>query len=247
MNRLRRTLSSAHGSAVGTARSKLALTGFGVVAAAHLISQLVDPDGAFESATQILLMPALAAVLTTSTATPTRLSRIVLIALGASWLGDSVPRFLAGDPGFLAMVGCFLVVQVAYIVGFAPYRSKSVPWCEWRCRLPYLAAFAGLIAWCVPSAGVLAPPVILYGGALTIMALLAPGLSATAGLGGALFMASDGLIALHAFPGVTLPAHDFWVMLTYLVGQGLIVAAVIARGRTEQVDLHARAIPVTGC
>ena len=89
-------------------------------------------------------------------------------------------------------------------------------------------AFLGLIGWCLPGAGALAPPVIGYGAALTTMALLAPGVSTTAGLGGAIFMVSDGLIALHAFAGVTLPAHDFWVMLTYLVGQGLIVAAVIA-------------------
>lgn len=216
---------------VSTPRGKVALASFGIVAAAHLVSQFVDPDGLYESATQILLMPALAAVLATGTTTPTRLSRIVLVALGASWLGDSVPRFLATDPGFLAMVGCFLVAQTAYIGGFAPYRSQSAPWREWRCRWPYLAAFAGLVAWCLPSAGALAPPVIVYGAALTAMALLSPGVSVTAGLGGAIFMASDGLIALHAFPGVTLPAHDFWVMLTYLVGQGLIVAAVIDDSR----------------
>lgn len=246
MNRFRRTLRSAYDSVVRTPRGKAALAGFGVVAAAHLISQFVDPDGIFESATQILLMPALAAVLVAGTATPTRLSRIVLVALGASWLGDSVPRFLADDPGFLAMVGCFLVAQVAYIAGFAPYRSESAPWSEWRCRLPYLAAFAGLVAWCLPSAGVLAPPVIVYGAALTAMAMLSPGVSTTAGVGGAIFMASDGLIALHAFPGVTLPVHDFWVMLTYLVGQGLIVAAVIDRSGDAVSDAVSPAISTAG-
>lgn len=231
MNRLRRTLHSAYRSVAGRARGRAALAGFGVVAAVHLAWQFVDEDGLVSSASQILLMPALAGVLLAADSERSRLRRLVLVALGASWLGDSVPRFLAADPGFLATVGSFLLAQVAYIVGFLPYREQSAPWTRWRARWPYLAAFVGLVGWCLPGAGALAPPVIVYGAALTAMALLAPGVSTTAGVGGAVFMASDGLIALHAFADVTLPVHDFWVMLTYLAGQALIVAAVIAQRR----------------
>ena len=229
MNRLRRTMHTAYGSVTRTARGKAALAGFGVVAAVHLAWQFVDEDGLVSSASQILLMPALAGVLLAGRPDRSRLTRLTLVALGASWLGDSVPRFLADDPGFLAMVGCFLLAQVAYIAGFLPYRERSMPWSQWRGRLPYLAAFVGLVGWCLPGADALAPPVIGYGAALTTMALLAPGVSTTAGVGAAIFMVSDGLIALHAFADVTLPVHDFWVMLTYLIGQGLIVTAVIAQ------------------
>lgn len=229
MKRLRRSLRSAYTSRVRTSAGRAAITGFGVVAATHLVCQLLDPGSVLSDATQILLMPALAATLLAGTAKRDRLVRLVLVALGASWLGDTVPRFLAGDAGFLAMVGCFLVAQVCYIAAFLPMRAASVPWQEWRGRWPYLVAFAGLVGWCLPGAGALAPPVIVYGAALTAMAMLSAGVSVTAGVGGAVFMASDGLIALHAFAGVTLPAHDFWVMLTYLIGQALIVAAVIER------------------
>ncbi|WP_446665680.1 lysoplasmalogenase [Flexivirga sp. B27] len=228
MKRLRARLRTAYDSVADTRRGRAAVAGFGAVAALHLAWQFVDEDGPVSSATQILLMPALAAVLLAGRSGRSRLTDLTLVALGASWLGDSVPRFLTDDPGFLAMVGCFLVAQVAYISGFLPYRARSRPWTEWPARVPYLAAFAALIAWCLPGAGALAPPVIGYGATLTAMALLAPGVSGLAGVGGAVFMASDGLIALHAFADVTLPVHDFWVMLTYLIGQGLIVAAVIA-------------------
>lgn len=229
MERLRRTLRAAFDSVTSTTWGRVAITGFGVVGATHLVCQFVDPDGVLSSATQILLMPTLAGALAAACPDRTRLVRLGLLALGASWLGDTVPRFVSGDPGFLSMVGCFLVAQVTYIAGFLPYRSESSPVRTWAARIPYLAAFLGLVAWCLPGAGPLAPPVIMYGAALTAMALLAPGVSPVTGVGGAIFMASDGLIALHAFAGVTLPVHDFWVMLTYLVGQALIVAGVIDR------------------
>ena len=41
-----------------------------------------------------------------------------------------------------------------------------------------------------------------------------------------MFLVSDALIALRAFADVELPAHSFWVMLTYVFGQALLVAAV---------------------
>ena len=42
--------------------------------------------------------------------------------------------------------------------------------------------------------------------------------------GGALFMASDTLLALEKFAGVHLPAHEGWVMATYTGAQGLLAA-----------------------
>ena len=82
---------------------------------------------------------------------------------------------------------------------------------------------------CRDGAGALLVPVVVYGVALTAMAVLATGMGRAAGVGGAVFMLSDSLIALRAFADVDLPAHSFWVMLTYVVGQALLVAAVIAR------------------
>ena len=48
-------------------------------------------------------------------------------------------------------------------------------------------------------------------------------------MGGALFLVSDGLIALDAFvEGFGLPAQGFRAMATYLAAQALIVAGVLA-------------------
>ena len=68
------------------------------------------------------------------------------------------------------------------------------------------------------------------------MAVLATGLGWVAGIGGALFFVSDSLIALRAFADVTLPAHGFWVMLTYIVGQTLLVLAVVSVQGGEVAD-----------
>lgn len=58
------------------------------------------------------------------------------------------------------------------------------------------------------------------------MALLATGLGRLGAIGGAVFVVSDSLIALDSFGVLTLPAHNVWVMATYLVAQVLVVFAV---------------------
>jgi hypothetical protein len=67
------------------------------------------------------------------------------------------------------------------------------------------------------------PPAVV----IVTMAVLATGLNRTVATGAALFVVSDALIALDAVAGlVRLPAHDFWVMLTYLAAQLLIAVGV---------------------
>lgn len=39
-------------------------------------------------------------------------------------------------------------------------------------------------------------------------------------------MLSDALIALNSFGVLTLPGHGFWVMLTYLAAQTMLILAV---------------------
>jgi uncharacterized membrane protein YhhN len=180
-----------------------------------------------------LLMPLLGGVLVTATHWPRgHLVRWVAVGLGASWLGDSVPSLLSGDAAFLAMVGCFLVAQVAYVVAFAPDVRSSVLHRRRALLVPYAVTLVGLMAACLPHAGDLLVPVAVYGGVLTAMAVLATGVGPLVAAGGAVFLASDALIALDRFvPGWALPGQDAWVMVTYLVGQSLIVAGVVVRNR----------------
>ena len=75
----------------------------------------------------------------------------------------------------------------------------------------------------------------MYGGCLTAMAVLSTGVGRLAGIGGAVFLVSDGLIALGEFvPSFDLPHHDFWVMLTYVLAQALIAVAVVERNARQR-------------
>ena len=180
------------------------LLAFALVAVVHLVAQLTGGESVADG-TQVLLMPLLAGVLWCETASPRgRLVSLVLAALGLSWLGDSAPRLASGDAAFLLMVGFFLLAQLAYIAAFWPFRGRSVLHLHRVRLLGYLAVVVALVGACAGGADELLVPVLV----------------------------SDGLIALDAFvPGFGLPAHGFWVMVTYVVAQALLVAGVL-RERT---------------
>ena len=209
------------------------LIAFATVTIVHLLAQAIAPEGGLADLTQVLLMPALAWVLLTSTRVPrSRLVELVLVALGLSWLGDTLPRFAGGaGTGFALMLGAFLLAQLAYIVAFLPLRERSIVR-TWPRLLPaYALAFVALLALVATSAGAALPAVVLYGLAIITMAILATGIDRVAAIGAALFLLSDALIAVHALAGFALPGHDVWVMLTYCLGQGLIVVAVAHHDR----------------
>jgi uncharacterized membrane protein YhhN len=201
-----------------------------VVALVHLVAQLAGA-GTLADLTQVLLMPLLAAVLWCETSAPrSRLVTLTLVALVLSWLGDTAPKLADGDAAFLVMVGFFLLAQVAYIVAFLPFRATSVLHVRRPLLLLYLAVVVGLVAACVGGASDMLVPVLVYGACLGTMAVLATGVNRLTAVGGALFLVSDGLIALDAFvPGFGLPVQGFWVMATYVAAQVLIVAGVLRR------------------
>lgn len=210
-------------------RTHAILAAYVVVGVVQVVALVTGP-GWLAAAAQVLLMPVLVVALVAERPAPR--SRLVTLTLGAlafSWLGDSAPRLLDGDPAFLAMVGFFLVAQVCYIRAFRGYADDSV------LRRPkgWLAAYAvvvvALVVVCLPGAGVLAPAVLVYGLCLGTMAVLATGVDRLAWIGGGFFLVSDGLIAIDAFSDLDLPAHDVSVMSTYVVAQLLLVLGVIRR------------------
>lgn len=208
--------------------------GFVVVALVQVTAELLHADEVAQ-VTQWLVMPLLAAAVATATRWP-RGRRVAgtLVALGFSWLGDLLPSF-AGSSAFLTMVGCFLLAQVAYVVAFAPDVRRSVVHRRPAALAGYVAVLVVLVALCAPHAGALLVPVAVYGGVLTAMAVLSTGVSRIAGIGGAVFLVSDSLIALEAFvPAWDLPANGFWVMSTYCLGQALLAAGVVGRNAGER-------------
>lgn len=191
---------------------------------------------------QWLAMPLLAAAVATATRWPRgRLVTWTLVALGCSWLGDTLPATSDGDAAFLLMVGGFLLAQVAYVVAFAPDARRSVAYRRPVGLVPYGVVLVVLVGACAPHAGALLVPVAVYGGVLVAMAVLATGVSRLAGVAGAVFVVSDGLIALEAFvPAWHLPGQDVWVMVTYLAAQGMLAVAVVGRNHAAR---RARSVP----
>ena len=159
----------------------------------------------------------------------------MLLALGLSWLGDTLPAVAPEGTGFLVMVGCFLLAQLAYVAAFAPYVRGGVGRHPWAV-VPYAVVLVVLLAVLLPTAGSLAVPVVGYGLALTTTAVLALGVDRATAVGAAVFLVSDALIAVERFvEGYAMPHHGLVVMATYVLGQGLIALGVL---------LHVRRVPV---
>ncbi len=220
-------------------RSSLALrcaaTAYAALVVLHLVALLAGAEEVAD-VSQWLLMPALAAVLAAATRWPRgHTVTWALVALGFSWVGDTLPSFVPDDSAFLAMVGGFLLAQTAYVVAFAPSVRSSVAVRRPLALVGYGVVLVGLVGLCAPHAGSLLVPVAVYGGMLTAMAVLSTGLGRVAGIGGAVFLVSDALIALDAFvPGWALPGQSVWVMATYCAGQALLVLGIVRHNRARR-------------
>ena len=210
----------------------------------HLAAHLLGAETLADTS-QWFLMPVLAGCLWLATrrhaahgpGRRSRLVRLTLVALGFSWLGDTAPDLADGDAAFLVMVGLFLCAQITYTIAFWPYRAGSVlrrP----LALVPYGPPRRALAGAGAPEAREALVPVVVYGVCLVTMAVVATGVDRLAAVGGAVFLLSDALIALNAFaPWYDLPGHGFWVMLTYVVGQVLLVLGVLRRERAAVVPV----------
>ena len=150
--------------------------------------------------------------------------RPVQRALALGGVGD-VALLGEGSTAFSAGLGAFLAGHVAWLMALRPEAAGGL-----RRRpllgVSYVAAWAGLNAFLWPRTGKDRLPVLVYSTALLATALAAadtnePDVTA----GGALFLASDALLALEKFADVHLPAHEAVVMATYTSGQALLARA----------------------
>lgn len=218
---------------------------FGLTALVDLLSLAVGHDPAHTVA-KPLLMPLLAGYAALRGA-----PRLLLAALLCGWAGDTLLLSDAG-PAFLAGMASFAAGHVCYLALFQRYGSlRSAP----RARavllaLGYAAALAVTVTLLWPDLPAdLRIPVAGYSTLLTAMACAAATrLGFVAGLGGALFMASDTLIATGVADWPQPPRPDFWIMLTYLAAQFLLVQGTLGALRRR----HARGCrrtrpPTTTC
>ncbi len=142
------------------------------------------------------------------------------LALGGA--GD-VALLGSSETAFMAGLVSFLAGHVAWIIALRQRPGGGHLRARPALAVPHVAAFVTLNAYLWQRTGKDRVPVIVYSAALLAMSLTAldSGSPRTAA-GGALFLASDALLALEKFGGLHLPAHEGLVMATYTSAQALL-------------------------
>lgn len=213
-------------------RSRTVLIAFLVVTAANLLANATG-GGLALLLTKPLLMPLLAAYLwRASTERAARPDRLVLAGLAFATGGDIA--LMIDDPGwFLAGMACFLGTHLCYIAAFTRHGAATA-----LRRAPLVAVPLGYAAltvvalswmWTGLTDAGLAVPVAGYALALAAMASTAATQGWRVGLGAALFLGSDLLIAAGVAGVAEPPGAPVLVMASYAAGQALIVTGRAAR------------------
>ncbi len=171
------------------------------------------------------------------------LRRWVLVGLVLSLAGDVA--LLWPQQGFLPGLVSFLLAHLAYLWAFTRLQPLARP----PAAFIAYGLVAGLILWQlwpgVPPA--LQGPVAAYVLCLASMAAQAALLwragvprGAVLALGGALFVASDALLATNKFAG-PLPLASLWILATYWAAQWCIASWLAPSAGHTQADQAARA------
>ena len=215
------------GSPRGAASTGLlwAFAPFIAVSILHVV--LLAVESPLAGPTKLLLMPLLAVpvVLSARKLVPRSAMLLLLAALLFSWLGDGAGAFFPTAPELPLMLLFFGIAHVAYILLFARHLAiRRMPW--WV--LIYVAWWVAMIAILGPHTGGLLIAVAVYGLVLGGTAAFSARCHPLVAVGGAFFLTSDTILAFRLF----LPdALSSWsspaVMLTYTIGQGLIVAGAL--------------------
>jgi uncharacterized membrane protein YhhN len=223
-------------------RARLFLAAFVLAATADLVS-LAAGFGAGHTLAKPLLMPLLAAYAATRGA-----PRLLVAALLCGWggdlllLSDAEPAFLAGMASFAAGHVCYLALFRAHGAASAAGDARRTAARARGTHLTpvYAMVLLGTVALLWPDlpAG-LRVPVAGYSLLLTAMAYAAATRAGlVAGIGGTLFLLSDTLIATGVADWPQPPRPDFWVMITYIAAQFLLVRGTLA-APSKVVDMSA--------
>ena len=205
---------------------------FVVISIVHVV--LLATDNPFAAPTKLLLMPMLAipVLVVARHLTPRITVFLLLAALLFSWLGDGAGAFFPAGPELPLMLLFFGIAHVAYILLFVRHLStRRMPW--WA--LVYAAWWVAMIALLGPHTGGLLVAVALYGLVLGSTAAFSARCHPLVAVGGAFFLASDTILAFRLFLPDSLPSWSSpAVMITYVIGQGLIIAgALVSLRRTS--------------
>ncbi|WP_051711052.1 lysoplasmalogenase [Streptomyces sp. NRRL S-350] len=211
------------------------LGGFAVTSAAHLGS-ILSGASVVQNATKPALMPLLAAhSVAAARAAGREAPKLLAPALLLSAGGDVLLQ-LKNDPAFLAGMGSFAAAHVCYVTMFVRRGALTDRRRALVVAAAYATAWVTLVGRLWPDLGDLRIPVAGYSLLLASTAVTSAGLGLRTGLGGALFLLSDTLIATKLAKWRELPGHQFWIMATYVLAQYLLAGGMLAHedGRLRQ-------------
>jgi uncharacterized membrane protein YhhN len=207
--------------------SRRRLTGYWASATIHLVAVAFDLR-VLRMISKAALMPSLAAWVRAQEGPP-----LLVAALLASAVGD----VLLEIDLLLPAMALFALAHACYIGEFSrgtKHRSLLVP-------LAYAALAMAVMIVLWPGLGPYRGPVTAYAGLLTTTAVTSLWYGARTGLGGALFLTSDSLIAAH-LAGHDFPLRVFLLKAAYGAGQ-----YQIARGLTRTQSAHPCGASWSGC
>lgn len=209
---------------------------YALVALGILLLQLFSsPFFTLYAILKALLMPLLLMYFWQSSANWNRRTRLaVVFALLMSWLGD-VLLLGSSDLNFQLGLGAFLLAHLGYIRFFSKQTGESsFVFSKPFYAVPIIVYAGALLFILLPHLGPMKIPVMFYSlviGAMGIMALNRHnGVGAQnfrwVLLGATLFILSDSCIAINKFL-VDIPYEGFWIMLSYMAAQYLIVRGAL--------------------
>jgi len=162
-----------------------------------------------------------------------------ILALAFCCIGDILLIFHGqGEMFFMGGLTAFLSGHILYILAYRQHRTGDpatglLATQKVRFSLPVALAGTGLYVVVLPALGSLKTPVLVYAVVIVVMvmtALFRHGRTSASSFwlvfsGAVLFMVSDSILALNKFLG-SIPNADFYIMLTYIGAQFLIVEGV---------------------
>ncbi len=197
---------------------------FGVVAVVHLVLNGTDASP-WDSITKCLLAPLLAAWVIEQKG-----PRAVVIALILCFLGDLFLEL--GDRMFVVGMAAFAGAHITFIRFFIARGAIN----QLRRRPPvlivYVVAAVGLVAYAWSGLEVGLRPVIpIYAALLVGTAATSVATDLRAGIGGALFLISDGIIALGQADRINndAAATGLAIMTFYLLSIYFLATGILAR------------------
>lgn len=221
------------------------LTGFLpylLVAVVHVFALAVGNDTVADP-TKLLLMPLLALAVVwhgRGLRQSTPALTLLLAAIALSWLGDGAGTFFPFAPTLPMMLLFFGLAHFGYIWLFRRYFAiRQMP----RWAFVYAVWWVVLVVILWPHLGGLAFPVAAYGLVLGATAALSTCCHPVVAWGGALFLASDTILAFRLFIADVMPAWTSpMVMATYTLGQGLIaLGALVSLRGSGQSEIRLKA------